>query len=269
MIPIFKSGPRKNLDNYRPISILPILSKIFERIAYEQLAEYYEKNERIVSTQFGFRKRYITELAVTVFTDSIRRFMDQGILAGAVFKDLRKAFDTVDHSILLQKLPYYGIRDAELNWMKSCLKGRRQFANYDGESSEALEVEYGVPQGSILGLLLILLHINDLFKTVRKCQVLMYADDTVNYTASQSITDIEITLTNEMENISKWLDNNRLVINLKQGKTVAMLFGTAKRRSLTEGLNIFFGDKRINITDSYKYLGTYLDQSLSMRLHID
>ena len=104
---------------------------------------------------------------------------------------------------------------------------------------------------------------------MKKCQVLMYVDDTVIYTTSQTITEIERALTNEMENISKWLDNNRLLINLKKGKTEAMLFGTAKRRSMIDGLNIFFGDKRMNVTDSYKYLGTYLDQSLNMRLHLD
>ena len=193
VIPLFKSGPRKNLDNYRPISILPILSKIFERIAYEQFAEYLEKNEMIVSTQFGFKKRYNTELAVTEFTDSIRRSIDQGKMTGAVFIDLQNAFDTVEHSILLKKLPYYGIRDA----------------------AGALEVRYGVPQGSILGPLLFLMHINDLVKAVKKCQVLVYADNTVSYTATQSITEIKRALTNEMENISKWLDNNRLVINLR------------------------------------------------------
>ena len=201
MIPSFKSGPRKNLDNYRPISILPIFSKIFERITYENFAEYLENNKLIVSTQFGFRKRYNTELAVTVFTDSIRKSIDHGKLTGAVFIDLRKAFDTVEHSILLRKLPYYGIHNAELNWIKSYLKERKQFVQYDGESSEVLEVEYGVPQGSILGPLLFLLHINDLGKVIKKCQVLMYADDTVIYTASQSIAEIERVVTNEMENV--------------------------------------------------------------------
>ena len=127
--------------------------------------------------------------------------------------------------------------------MKSYLKERGQFVHYDGESSQALEVEYGVPQGPILWPLLFLMHINDLVKAVKGCQVLMYADDTVIYTASQSITEIERALTIEMENISKWLDKNRLVINLKKGKTEAMLFGTVKRRSMIEGLNVFFGDK--------------------------
>ena len=126
------------------------------------------------------------------------------------------------------------------------MKERIQFVHYGGGSSEALEVECGVPQGSILGPMLFLLHINDLVKDVKKCQVLKYADDTVIYTASQSITKIERALANEMENISKWLNNDRLIINLKKGKTEAMLFGTTKRRSMIDGLNIFLGDKRIN-----------------------
>ena len=135
-------------------------------------------------------ERYSTELAVTVFTDTIRRSIDQSKMTDAVFIDLRKAFDTVEHSISLQKFPYFGIRDAELNWMKSYLKERRQFVHYDRESSEALEVEYGVPQGSILGPLLFLLHVNDLVKTVKKCQVLMYADDAVICNKSQTTTEV-------------------------------------------------------------------------------
>ena len=107
--------------------MLPVLSKILERVVYQQIADYLENNEMLTSCQFGFRKRYNTELAVTLFTDYIRRAMDHGNFTGAVFVDLQKAFNTVEHSVILKKLPYYGISGAELSWVKSYLKDRYQF----------------------------------------------------------------------------------------------------------------------------------------------
>ena len=121
VIPLHKSGNKKLPENYRPISVLPALSKMLERVAYEQIADYLENNKMLTSCQFGFRKRYNTELAVTLLTDNIRRAMDNGKLTGAVFVDLQKAFDAVDHSIILKKLPYYGINGTELSWVKSYL----------------------------------------------------------------------------------------------------------------------------------------------------
>ena len=122
VIPLHKSGNKALPDNYRPISVLPVLSKILERVVYEQIADYLENNKMLTSCQFGFRKRYNTELAVALFTDNIRRAMDHGKLTGAVFVDLQKAFDTVEHSVLLEKLPYYGINGAELSWVKSSMR---------------------------------------------------------------------------------------------------------------------------------------------------
>ena len=115
VIPLHKSGNKKLPENYRPISVLPALSKILERVAYEQIADYLENNKMLTSCQFGFRKRYNTELVVTLLTDNIRRAMDHGKLTGAVFVDFQKAFDAVDHSIILKKLPYYGINGTELS----------------------------------------------------------------------------------------------------------------------------------------------------------
>ena len=155
--------------------------------------------------------------------------MDQGKLTGAVFIDLQKAFDTVEHSVLLSKLPFYGVTGNELMWIESYLSGRFQYVHYDNVKSELQLVKFGVPQGSILGPLLFLIQINDLVKMVDGCRIQMYADDTVIYTSHRDIKVIENTLSTNMTVIKNWLDKNRLIINLKKGKTESMLFGTAKR----------------------------------------
>ena len=151
VIPLHKSGNKALPDNYRPISVLPVLSKILDRVIYEQIADYLENDKMLTSCQFSFRRRYNTELAVTLFTDNIRRTMDHGKLTGAVFVDIQKAFNTVEHSVILKKLPYYRISGAELSWVKSYLKDRYQFVQCGNSKSSCQLVKYGVPQGSILG----------------------------------------------------------------------------------------------------------------------
>ena len=268
VIPLYKSGNKALPGNYRPISVLPALSKILERVAYEQIADHLEKYNMLTSCQFGFRKRYNTELAVTLFTDNIRREMDHGKLTGAVFIDLQKAFDTVEHSIILKKLPYYGISSAELIWVKSYLKDRYQFVQCGNSRSSCQLVKYGVPQGSILGPLLFLIQINDLTKVVKECNIQMYADDTVIYVSHKNISVVEEALTTDMANIAKWLENNRLIINLKRGKTETMLFGTAKRLHSKSDLKIWMNEHLIHFVSGYKYLGVLLDPSLNMKEHL-
>ena len=268
VLPLFKSGPKTLMDNYRPISILPAISKILERVVYDQLSGYLERNDLITSSQFGFRRRYNTELAVTLFTDRIRLAMDQGKLTGAVFIDLQKAFDTVEHSVLLSKLPFYGVTGNELMWIENFLSGRFQYVHYDDVKSELQLVKFGAPQGSILGPLLFFIQINDPSKIVDGCTVQMYADDTVIYTSHRDIKVIENTLSANMTVIKKWLDKNRLIINLKKGKTESMLFGTVKRLCSHGDLKVSLQGHLINFTSKYKYLGMHLDPSLSMSDHL-
>ena len=178
-VPIFQSGNAKDFDNYRPISVLPVFSKILERVVHNQLYEYLENNEFLSSQQFGFRRSRSTSSAVVYFTDIVRKNMDRAHLAGALFIDLSQAFDTVDHSTLISKLPLYGIEHAEQRWIQNYLTQRSQIACFEGELSQEKKITYGVHQGSILGPLLFQIHINDVHLDIENCKTIMYADDTV------------------------------------------------------------------------------------------
>ena len=154
VVPLFKSGNKDDLDNYRPISILPILSKILEKAVFHQLYSYLSKNSLLSPYQSGFRADHSTQfsqLAVTFLTDKIRGHMDKGLLTGAVFIDLKKAFDTVPHDGLLNKLFRYGIQDQPLSWFESYLTNRTQSVSIENHLSSAANISSGVPQGSVLG----------------------------------------------------------------------------------------------------------------------
>ena len=179
--PLYKSGDRTNIDNYRPISVLNIISKTVERAVYNQLSEYLEENNLLSDQQYGFRRKRSTRDAVTKLSDEIRENMDKSYVTGALFMDMRKAFDTVNHNCLLQKLVYYGIFGKEVQWISSYLFHRSQVVFLDRVLSNREFITYGVPQGSILGPLLFILLFNDLPLQSKHCQVLMYADDTVIY----------------------------------------------------------------------------------------
>ena len=265
VIPVFKSGDRTDPNNYRPISVLPVLSKILEKAVHSQLMDHLEKFNLIANCQYGYRRNRSTEIAATLLLDDIRKNVDKGDLVGAVFIDLTKAFDTIGHGLLLSKLPSYGISNTELTWLTDYLFARQQFVSYDNKTSCKQSVVCGVPQGSVLGPLLFLLCFNDFHTCLRYAKVIKFADDTVIYFSSNDFHVIENRLNDDMQSIFEFLTMNELILNAKKGKTEVMLFGTAKRLSKVDrSLNITYNQQILNQTTTYKYLGTTVDPVLNL-----
>ena len=172
VLPLYKSGSLAEIDNYRPISILITLSNILEKIVYKQLMAQLECHSLLFEYQFGFRPNRSTELAVTYFTSRITKEADNGKATGAVvFIDLSKAFDTINHSVLLCKLTRYGVYDMELQWFTDYLFLRKRIVQFNGVPSEPNPINTGVPQGSILWPLLFLIFFNDVHSPLRHCNV--------------------------------------------------------------------------------------------------
>ena len=238
VIPVFKKGNRMECTNYRPISLLSTFSKIFEKCVHKRLYSYLEKNKLIFNRQFGFRKGFSTNHALVDLIETIKDHIDKGDYVCSVFIDLRKAFDTVDHQILLDKLNFYGIRGICYNWFLSYLSNRQQYVSLDGYSSTIRDIKCGVPQGSTLGPLLFLLYINDLHKVFDKALMIHFADDTKLSFANKKLSTIENVMNYELKKLVSWLNCNKLSLN---------------------------SDKTINVY----YLGLTIDEFLSWNSHIN
>ena len=187
VVPVFKKDSKLDYSNYRPISLLSNIEKILEKLMYKRLYTFLNNNNIIYNLQFGFRQQYSTSHALINITENIRKALDDGNIGCGVFVDLQKAFDTVDHQILLAKLNHYGILGVLSDWFKSYLSNCSQYVSINGYESGLAAINCGVPQGSVLGPLLFLLHINDLNQAIKFCKVHHFADDTNILCLSNSI----------------------------------------------------------------------------------
>ena len=214
--PIHKSGDKNLASNYRPIAILPVVSKILEKIVAIQLTEHLESRQLLHPQQFGFRPKHSTETANCYLLDRFKGLMVRGHVVGTVFLDLKKAFDAVHHGVLLSKLKHFKISAEALQWFKSYLGGRQQCVRVNGEISTLLPNNMGVPQGSVLGPLLFTMYINDLPNTCPGVSCQMYADDTVIYASAKTASMAAAQLTQELEKISNWLESSQLTLNVQK-----------------------------------------------------
>jgi len=267
--PIFKTGDKCNISNYRPISVLPSFSKIFEKLVYNRVINFLTKHSILYSHQYGFRSNHSTSMAVLEMIDKITDAMDNNKFSIGLFIDLSKAFDTINHKILLDKLHFYGIRGIALDWFKSYLQNRKQYVLYNGTSSSLLPVTCGVPQGSILGPILFLLYVNDIVNVSSLLHLVLFADDTNIFMSGKNLDLLIRTLNHELKLLHSWFIANKLSLNIE--KTHYIIFTGQRKKydasSLTQ--KVYFDDKPIGQVTCTKFLGIYIDEHLSWSVHID
>ena len=266
--PIFKSGNLQDKCNYRPISVLPLASKLIERHVANSLHKFLGKYSLIHVTQSGFRNRHSCETALTNLMNMWTSAMNKGLLNGVIYMDFRKVFDLVNHGIILDKLKIYKCDELSLQWFASYLSNRTQHVVFNGAKSSAKPMNVGVPQGSILGPLFFILFINDMPLAVEKCALDMYADDSTLTTSARTVDALEHTLSQDIKAIVTWCECNKMVLNT--GKTKTCIITTRQKRATLERseVNLTINQQILQQTCCDKLLGVEIDQNLNFQSHI-
>ena len=264
VVPIFKSCDKALFSNYRPISVLPCFSKILERIIYNRIINYLNDFNVFCDNQYGFRKNRSPSLALIDLCDRISSAFDRREYAIGVFLDLSKAFDTVNHAILFDKLEHYGIRGLALEWVKRYFSERAQFVEFNNVRSSPQGISCGVPQGSILGPLFFILYVNDL-NNASLLDVILFADDTNLFISHNDPDYLNDTLNSELNNLSTWFAANRLSLNLS--KTNFMVFKPRQKKQLFE-FHVSIDEQPIPSVSETMFLGVFIDDNLRWKPHI-
>ncbi|MCG8048126.1 MAG: reverse transcriptase domain-containing protein, partial [Candidatus Thiodiazotropha endolucinida] len=267
ILPIHKGGLKSDPSNYRPIAILSILSKVIEKHVTKHLFAYINKYNVLHKSQSGFRKNHSCNTALINLVDKWLSNIDRGEINGAIFFDLRKAFDVVDHTILMSKLAAYKFDQASLDWVKSFLTDRSQCIVDGDTKSSYLKNESGVPQGSVLGPVLFLLFVNDIPLFVKEAYLDLYADDATMHTSSKNSAIIESKLQVSTHDFRYWCLLHKMFIHI--GKTSVMLLGSRKNLLQSEPLNIYIGNELLKTVESQKLLGLTIDKTLNWEAQID
>lgn len=261
--PIHKNGIKTNIDNYRGISLLPTINKVFERIIYDKIVKFMTKFEQFDELQYGYRKHFGTQDALCKLYTLISKALDRKKFAVAVFFDISKAFDSIDHKLLLFKLEKLGIRGKALKLIKSYLSNRSQYVKIMDVMSEIAEILFGVPQGSCLGPLLFILMISDLKFLKTNSTILKYADDVVMILTCDKLNDVPGALKSDISKIKQYYVNNGLKLNASKSKY--MTFGFSNYNDLDNLMK----ESGIEKVEFIKYLGVTVDSKLRMTNHVN
>lgn len=266
VIPLFKKGDKSSPSNYRPISLLSIFDKLLEKLMHKRLYIFLSKNSILHQYQFGFRKNHSTCLALIELLDCLYSHIDQSDIVLGMYFDLQKAFDTVDHQILLYKLYNCGVRGTVYNWFRDYLSNRKQFVSLGNYVSELGSINYGVPQGSVLGPLLFLIYINDICCIDSDCTVKLFADDTNVFVFEKTLDGIFCSANIIVQQLNNWFIANKLSVSVD--KTCYSTFGY-----ISDNIDMQYvlklHDQPIVRVEQCKYLGIIIDNKLTWKPHID
>ena len=272
IVPIFKTDDNTDPSNYRPISLLSNFNRIFENLIFKRMESFIAQHNMLSPSQYGFRKTFSTQHAILDIVSTIQTNMDQRLFSCGVFIDLKKAFDTVDHKILLHKLDHYGFRGVINKWFSSYLQGRTQTTQIASYISARNDITCGVPQGSVLGPLLFLIYINDIQECSEKLKFFLFADDTSILYADKNLRSLELIVNQELCKLYDWLTANKLTLNIKKSNFV--IFSPVQRKSTYQPkIMIFDNEQNKNVAleckEFIKYLGILIDSHLTWKHHID
>ena len=257
IIPVHKKGSTLKLNNYRPISLLSVFNKLLDKM-FKRISNFINKHSILHRKQFGFRSKHSTLHAILGITDRIQRAVEDGCYSCGIFLDLSKAFDTVNHNILLRKLEYYGIRGVAHNWFKSYLDNRKQFVSVGNNTSGLLSC--GVPQGSVLGPLLFLLYINDIQNCTSVFDIHLFADDSNLFYADKNLRTLETTVNNQISYVFEWLCANMLSLNVEKSNYI--IFHPVQKK-INHQVNISLKSQPLKQVFNTSYLGVVIDCHLN------
>ena len=263
VVPLYKTGDPSVPTNYRPVSLLPVVSKLLERVVQRQLVRHLDLSNALPDSQFAFRKKCSTEDALCVLTDSLQKAKDSGLVTGLCLLDMSKAFDKVRHGILIQDLFDVGISGVALKWFANYLTDRRQQVTVASATSRALDCTCGVPQGSVLGPVLFHVYTRDVKSVSSPIPSVQFADDIALYDSKASAGEVSKSVSSAVTDLAIWLKSRGLILNASKSQVM-----TISPQHAGPEVSIVCCDTSLPIVKSGRYLGVFLDNRLSSDVHV-